>query len=124
MAEITNVAKRAEPLGVQVVDVRLRRIEFAPEISGVGLSPHGSRAYPVWPTNCVFDRRGRKREDPREADRQREVIVAQAMRAPRGIMGEGDAQVGSIYAQAFGRNTEFYTYYKSLGLSRGVRQNR
>ncbi|KAG1364983.1 hypothetical protein G6F59_018872 [Rhizopus arrhizus] len=44
-----------------------------------------------------------------EADRQREVIVAQAYAKAQGIMGEGDAAAASIYAQAYGKNPQFYT---------------
>jgi len=114
MAEIlTNVAKRAEPLGVQVVDVRLRRIEFAPEISeSVYRRMEAERTRVANELRSIGAAESEKIRA--EADRQREVIVAQAYARAQGIMGEGDAQAGSIYAQAFGRNTEFYTYYKSL----------
>lgn len=114
MAEIlTNVVKRAEPLGVQVVDVRLRRIEFAPEISeSVYRRMEAERTRVANELRSIGAAESEKIRA--EADRQREVIVAQAYARAQGIMGEGDAQAGSIYAQAFGRNTEFYTYYKSL----------
>ncbi|KOQ22804.1 membrane protein, partial [Achromobacter xylosoxidans] len=49
-----------------------------------------------------------------EADRQREVIVAQAYAKAQTIMGEGDAAAAAIYSQAYGKNPQFYTYYKSL----------
>lgn len=114
MAEIlTNVVKRAEPLGVQVVDVRLRRIEFAPEISeSVYRRMEAERTRVANELRSIGAAESEKIRA--EADRQREVIVAQAYARAQGIMGEGDAQAGSIYAQVFGRNTEFYTYYKSL----------
>ena len=88
MAEIlTNVAKRAEPLGVQVVDVRLRRIEFAPEISGVGVPPHGSRAY-LRGQRAALDRRGRGREDPRRSRPPARGHRGQAYAKAQGVMGE------------------------------------
>ncbi|MGE8691321.1 MAG: protease modulator HflC [Achromobacter sp.] len=114
MAEIlTNVAKRAEPLGVQIVDVRLRRIEFAPEISeSVYRRMEAERTRVANELRSIGAAEGEKIRA--EADRQREVIVAQAYAKAQGIMGEGDAAAASIYAQAYGKNPQFYTYYKSL----------
>ena len=112
MAEIlTNVAKRAEPLGVQVVDVRLRRIEFAPEISeSVYRRMEAERTRVANELRSIGAAEGEKIRA--EADRQREVIVAQAYAKAQGVMG--DAAAASIYAQAYGKNPQFYTYYKSL----------
>jgi membrane protease subunit HflC len=114
MAEIlTNVAKRAEPLGVQIVDVRLRRIEFAPEISeSVYRRMEAERTRVANELRSIGAAEGEKIRA--EADRQREVIVAQAYAKAQGIMGEGDAAAAAIYSQAYGKNPQFYTYYKSL----------
>jgi membrane protease subunit HflC len=49
-----------------------------------------------------------------DADRQREVIVAEAYRDAQKIKGEGDAKAAAIYAGAFGQNPEFYAFYRSL----------
>ena len=49
-----------------------------------------------------------------DADRQREIIVAEAYRDAQKAKGEGDAKATSIYAAAFGQNPEFYTFYRSL----------
>jgi membrane protease subunit HflC len=49
-----------------------------------------------------------------DADRQREVIVAEAYRDAQKIKGEGDAKAASIYAESFGKNPEFYAFYRSL----------
>jgi membrane protease subunit HflC len=49
-----------------------------------------------------------------DADKQREVIVAEAYREAQKIKGEGDARAAAIYAQAFGQNPEFYAFYRSL----------
>ena len=114
MAEIlTNVAKRAEPLGVQIVDVRLRRIEFAPEISeSVYRRMEAERTRVANELRSIGAAEGEKIRA--EADRQREVIVAQAYAKAQTIMGEGDAAAAAIYSQAYGKNPQFYTYYKSL----------
>ncbi|WP_459614589.1 protease modulator HflC [Bordetella sp. 2513F-2] len=114
MTEIlSNVQRRAEPLGVQVVDVRLRRIEFAPEISESVYRRMEAERTRV--ANELRSLGAAESERIRaEADRQREVIVAQAYAKAQATMGEGDAEASRIYAEAFGRNPEFYQYYKSL----------
>jgi membrane protease subunit HflC len=114
MAEILgNVAKRAQPLGVEVVDVRLRRIEFAPEISeSVYRRMEAERTRVANELRSIGAAESEKiRAD---ADRQREVILAQAYAKAQAVMGEGDAQASGIYSQAFGKNPEFYKFYKSL----------
>jgi membrane protease subunit HflC len=114
MTEIlTTVAKRAEPLGVQIVDVRLRRIEFAPEISeSVYRRMEAERTRVANELRSIGAAESEKIRA--EADRQREVILAEAYAKSQTIMGEGDAQASQIYADAFGKNPDFYTFYKSL----------
>jgi membrane protease subunit HflC len=53
-----------------------------------------------------------------DADRQREVIVAEAYRDAQRIKGQGDARAAAIYAQAFQENPEFYAFYRSLEVYR------
>lgn len=114
MTEIlTTVAKRAEPLGVQIVDVRLRRIEFAPEISeSVYRRMDAERTRVANELRSIGAAESEKIRA--EADRQREVILAEAYSKAQTVMGEGDAQASGLYAGAFGKNPEFYTFYKSL----------
>ncbi len=114
MSEIlANVAKRAEPLGVQVVDVRLRRIEFAPEISeSVYRRMEAERTRVANELRSIGAAESERIRA--EADRQREVIVAEAYAKAQGVMGQGDAQASAIYSEAYGKNPEFYQYYKSL----------
>ncbi|WP_353173777.1 protease modulator HflC [Paracandidimonas soli] len=109
----TNVEARARPLGVEVVDVRLRRIDFAPEISeSVYRRMEAERkqeANRLRATGAADSERIRA-----TADRQRTELIAQAYAEAQGIMGEGDAQAASIYAKAYGTNPQFYEFYKSL----------
>jgi len=114
MSEIlTTVAKRAEPLGVEVVDVRLRRIEFAPEISeSVYRRMEAERTRVANELRSIGAAESEKIRA--EADRQREVILADAYAKAQTIMGQGDAEASGIYAAAFGKNPDFYTFYKSL----------
>ncbi|MBO1110692.1 protease modulator HflC [Bordetella petrii] len=114
MSEIlTTVAKRAEPLGVEVVDVRLRRIEFAPEISeSVYRRMEAERTRVANELRSIGAAESEKIRA--EADRQREVILAEAYAKAQTVMGQGDAEASGIYAAAFGKNPDFYTFYKSL----------
>ena len=59
-----------------------------------------------------------------DADRQREVILADAYREAQRIKGEGDAKASAIYAQAFGQNPEFYAFYRSLEAYRASFRNK
>jgi len=114
MSEIlSNVAHRAKPLGVEVVDVRLKRIEFAPEISeSVYRRMEAERTRVANELRSIGAAESEKIRA--EADRQREEIVAQAYAKAQAIMGEGDARASSLYAQAFGKDPQFYSFYKSL----------
>lgn len=114
MTEIlSTVAKRAQPLGVEVVDVRLRRIEFAPEISeSVYRRMEAERTRVANELRSIGAAESEKIRA--EADRQREEILAKAYAKSQTIMGEGDAEASALYAEAFGKDPEFYAFYKSL----------
>ncbi len=110
---LTNVIKRAEPLGVQIVDVRLKRIEFAPEISeSVYRRMESERLRVANELRSIGAAEGEKIRA--EADRQREQIVAEAYGRAQAIMGEGDAKAAGMYAKAYGEDLGFYSFYKSL----------
>ena len=114
MGEIlSNVARRAEPLGVEIVDVRLKRIEFAPEISeSVYRRMEADRTRVANELRSIGAAESERiRAD---ADRQREVIVAEAYAKAQGIMGTGDAEAAAIYTDSFGKNPDFFQFYKSL----------
>jgi len=115
-AVMDNLRKTADTearqMGIAVVDVRLKRVDYAEEIS-----------------KSVFDRMiaERKRlanqlrsegaaasEKIRaDADKQREVIIAEAYSEAQKTKGEGDAKAGEIYNQSYSRNPEFYAFYRS-----------
>lgn len=110
---LTNVDNRAKPLGVEVVDVRLRRIDFAPEISeSVYRRMEAERkeeANRLRATGAADSEKIRA-----QADRQREELLATAYAQAQDIRGQGDATAAGIYAEAYGGNPEFYSFYKSL----------
>ena len=110
---LSNVVKRAEPFGIEVVDVRLKRIEFAPEISeSVYRRMESERLRVANEMRSIGAAEGEKIRA--EADRQREEILAEAYGRAQAIMGEGDAKAAGLYAKAYGEDLGFYSFYKSL----------
>lgn len=103
----------AREIGVQVLDVRLKRVDFTPEISE---SVYGRmQAERKRVANELRSTGFAEAEKIRaEADKQRQVVVAQAYRDAQRLKGDGDAKASAIYARAFERNPEFYAFYRSL----------
>jgi len=115
MAELrTNLNKVAIlELGVTVVDVRVKRIDLPPEVS-----------------QSVYDRMNTERDiEAREhrakgqelavgiradADRQKEIVLAEAYREAEKLRGDGDAEATATYAAAFKKDKEFYKFYRSM----------
>jgi membrane protease subunit HflC len=108
-----SVQDRVRDLGVEIVDVRLKRVEFVPEINeDVFRRMQSERKRVATEQRSIGAAEGEKiRAD---ADRQREVLLAEAYRDAEKIKGEGDARASDIYAKAFGQNPEFFTFYRSL----------
>lgn len=103
----------ARKIGVQIVDVRLKRVELPNEVSEAVYRRMEAERKRV--ANELRSEGSAEAEKIRaDADRQREVIVADAYRDAQKIKGDGDAQATSIYGQAFGQNPEFYAFYRSL----------
>ena len=114
MEEIrAGVQERVRDLGVKIVDVRLKRVDFIPEASESVFHRMESERKRV-----ANEQRSNGAADAEkiraDADRQREVLLAEAYRDAQRIKGDGDAKASAIYAQAFGGNPEFYAFYRSL----------
>ena len=103
----------AREIGVQVLDVRLKRVDFTPEVSE---SVYGRmQAERKRVANELRSTGFAEAEKIRaEADKQRQVVIAQAYRDAQRLKGDGDAKASAIYARAFERNPEFYAFYRSL----------
>jgi membrane protease subunit HflC len=108
-----KVDKDVRNIGVEVVDVRLKRVDLVPEISSdVYRRMESERKRVASELRATGQAEGEKiRAD---ADRQRQVIVAEAYRDAQRVKGEGDALASRIYAEAFSRNPEFYSFYRSM----------
>lgn len=105
--------KQAEAFGIDIIDVRIKRIDFPSEISeSVFRRMRAERE------RVAKDLRSRGAESAEkiraEADRQRTVLIADAFRDAEILRGEGDAATTQIYAKAYGQDYEFYSLYRSL----------
>lgn len=118
-----KVTDEAKQIGVEIVDVRLQRVDYVEQIN-----------------NSVYERmkaeRSRVANELRstgfadsekiraDADRQRIVILAEAYKEAQTVSGAGDAEAAKIYSQAFGQNAEFYKFYRSLEAYRASFKNK
>lgn len=120
MEELAKKADEgASDLGVEIVDVRIKKIDFPPEIS--------SRVYERMQTErerVARELRAQGAEAAEriraDADRQKTEILAEAYKEAEIIRGEGDALSAKAYADAFNRNAEFYAFWRSLNAYRDV----
>lgn len=113
----------AKQIGAEVIDVRLKRVDFAPEVQErVFARMESERKRVANERRATGAAEGEKiRAD---ADKQREVILAEAFRDAQRIKGEGDAKASALYAEAFGQNPEFASFYRSLEAYRASFRNR
>ncbi len=103
----------AKAFGIEVVDVRIKRVDFVANITESIYSRMQSERKQV--ANQLRSTGAAEGEKIRAyADRQREVIVAEAYRDAQKIKGEGDAKASSIFADAFGKDPQFAQFYRSL----------
>ena len=113
----------ARNIGVEVVDVRLKRVDLPSEVSeSVYRRMEAERkrvANELRSTGFADSEKIRS-----NADRQREIIMAKAYRDAQKNKGEGDAKATKIYAEAFSKNPEFYSFYRSLEAYKQSFQNK
>ena len=118
-----KVDKDVKNIGVEIVDVRLKRVDLVPEISSdVYRRMESERKRVANELRATGQAEGEKIKA--DADRQRQVIVAEAYRDAQRVKGEGDAQASRIYAEAFQRNPEFYSFYRSMEAYRNGLRNK
>jgi len=118
-----RVAAGSRQLGVEVVDVRLKRVDFTPQVSAALYERMKSERLRVASETRSLG--AAEAEQIRaDAERQRAVILAEAYASAETIKGEGDAKASQIYAQSFGKNPEFYRFYRSLEAYRATFKSR
>ena len=111
---LTNNSKAlAAGLGMEIVDVQVMRIDLPPEVSSSVFRRMEAERERV---AREFRSQGAEAAEriKADADRQRVVTLANAFRDAEKLRGEGDATSAEIYAKAFGADTEFFTFYRSL----------
>ncbi|KIA80732.1 protease modulator HflC [Chromobacterium amazonense] len=112
-----TVRKRADAdarkIGVEILDVRLKRVDFPDKISSSVYDRMQSERRTV--ASKLRSEGAADAERVRaEADKQRDVILAEAYRKAQELKGAGDAKAGAIYAEAYGKNPEFYAFWRSM----------
>ena len=113
----------ARKIGVQIIDVRVKRVDLPTEVSESVYRRMEAERKRV--ANELRSEGSAEAEKIRaDADRQREVIVAEAYRDAQRTKGEGDAKAASTYAQAFNQNPEFFAFYRSLEAYRNSFQSK
>ena len=104
--------KEASQIGIQIVDVRLKRVDYSEEISKSVFDRMTSERKRI--ANQLRSEGAAASEKIRaDADKQREVIIAEAFRDAQNTKGEGDAIATEIYAKSYGKSPEFYAFYRS-----------
>ena len=114
MGEISEMLQaRVQDVGISIVDVRMKRVDFTPEIS-----ESVYRRMEAERKRVASEERSKGAAQAERiraaADRESEVILAQAYRDAQKIKGDGDAKAAEIYASAFGADPEFARFYRSL----------
>ncbi len=112
-ALITNVSPYALKLGINIVDVQVKRIDLPSEVSSSVYQRMEAERARV--SRELRSQGSEAAERIRaDADKQREIILANAYRDSEVLRGEGDAKAADISAQAFGADSEFYAFYRSM----------
>lgn len=110
---VVAAAETATEFGIELVDVRVKRIEFSEDVAeSVYRRMRQERATVATELRAEgAEEAERMRAD---ADRQRTILIAEANREAQQIRGEGDAVSAEVYARAFDRDREFYAFYRSI----------
>lgn len=120
-----SAGDRVDELGIEIVDVRVKRVDLPKDVSeSVYQRMRAER------TRVASDLRARGAEEAEriraEADREAQITLANAYRESEMLRGEGDAKAAEVYAKAYGQDSEFYRFYRSLNIYRdsfGTRDN-
>ena len=103
----------AKAFGIEILDVRIKRVDFVADITDSVYRRMESERKQV--ANELRSQGAAEGEKIRaDADKQREVIIAEAYRDAQKVKGEGDAKASALYASAFGRDPQFAQFYRSL----------
>ena len=109
----TRLSEEAKSFGIEIIEVRIKRVDFSANITdSIYRRMESERKLVANELRSTGSAEGEKvRAD---ADRQREVIVAEAYRDAQKVKGDGDAKASALFADAFGRDAQFAAFYRSL----------
>jgi len=112
-ALITNTSPMAKKLGIDIVDVQVKRIDLPSEVSSSVYRRMEAERERV---AREFRSQGSEQAERirADADKQREIILANAFRDAEILRGNGDSKAADIYAKAYGKDVEFFTFYRSM----------
>ncbi len=122
-ALIRRASSVALKLGMEIVDVQVKRIDLPPDVSSSVYQRMEAERERV-----ARDFRSQGKEAAEriraDADKQREIILANAFRDAEVLKGSGDATAADIYAKTFGKNIEFYSFYRSMNAYKKTFRNK
>lgn len=108
-----NANKAVADFGIEIVNVRIKRIDLPTEVSSSVFTRMEAERERV--AKELRSQGAEEAEKIRsDADRQRTILLAEAQRSAEVLRGEGDAQATDIYAKAYGQNSDFYAFYRRL----------
>ena len=117
-----SAKKQADELGIEIIDVRIKRIDLPEQVSASVYARMSAEREQV---AKKFRSEGEEQSKKirAEADREREVIIAEAQRDAQKVKGDGDGRATEIYANAYSQDEEFYSLYRSLAAYRNTFNN-
>jgi membrane protease subunit HflC len=110
---LSNASRAVHQLGVELIDVRVRRIDLPDEVTD-SVYQRMKQSFAAQAAKLRAEGQGSAEAMRADADRQRTEILAAAQRDAQRIRGEGDGQATDIYARTYARDPEFYRFYRSL----------
>jgi len=110
---LIQARERSPELGIELVDVRVKRIELSPEVSDSVYQRMRQERQRV-ATQLRAEGEEESERIEADADRQRTVILAEAYRDAERLRGDGDARAAEVYANAYNRDADFYAFYRSM----------
>ncbi len=109
----SRASAAVQELGVELIDVRIQRIDLPDEVSG-SVYQRMQENFRALGNRLRAEGSSNREGIKADADRQRTELLANATRDSQKLRAEGDSEAARIYAQAYGKSPEFYAFYRSL----------
>jgi membrane protease subunit HflC len=119
----TRLADESKSFGIEIIDVRIKRVDFVADITDAVYNRMRSERKQV-ANQLRAEGKAEQERIRADADKQRAVIIAQAQVEAQKTKGEADAQAAALYAEAFGRDPRFANFYRSLDAYRASFRNK